>query len=222
MNILKAVLLSCLVLSTAQAQTSTPQSNVNGSRAVTKTQDTQKNTTSSQVVIIGHPTCIDDWGQRYYSNYCGWPDFGPDPSNGNPGEPPNVGGGGGSSGDFSINDGTTGKGLQYNRLEPGCLRESYAMEQLKSDLKSGYPIGDVVYTPDQIGDPLFQSPGWYKYKADNYGEYATRVSNTEFKTLYFRVHFHYMINVITKEVTQVKMKSSFESGCKGFSAPFAR
>ncbi len=94
------------------------------------------------------------------------------------------------------------------------------MDQLKSDLRAGYPIGDIVYTPAQIGDPLFSSPGWYKYKTDNYGEYATRISNTEFKMLYFRVHFHYMINVITKEVAQVKMKSSYESGCKGFDTPF--
>lgn len=158
---------------------------------------------SSQTVIITGqaPSCTGDCGGTLIG--------GIDSSSG--------GGGMGSSGTYTTmqnadgyNDGTKGKGNDFNR-QPGCLREGLFMSEALSYAKAGNPPGSIIMT--SFGDPRYQGSGWVKYEFGRfYSEWRTGMP----VALEFRTVIHFMYNINTGVVDQMKLKTAFQYGCQGF------
>lgn len=109
------------------------------------------------------------------------------------------------------NDGTTGTEPKFNRTAPGCQREGYFWLETKSYAEAGNPPGVVIMNTFQ--DPLYEGPGWVKIQNDRiYHEWQQGWTYIRV----YRTQIHYMYNVNTKQVAQMKFKNSFAYGCEGY------
>lgn len=164
----------------------------------------------STVEIVGEVDC-----DGVYSETCGW---GPGGSGGeNPPGGSDSGGGGdgaGSNGPYTYDDGTRGDKPIHNRLAGGCQREALFMEEVTMNATYGQPMGTVIIDRP-FKDPLYSGDGWVKMAADRY--YSTGTPQSGFTRFY--THVHFMYNKLTWQVSQLKLKTSFEYGCKGFPKP---
>ncbi|MFZ6712021.1 hypothetical protein [Undibacterium sp. TC9W] len=151
------------------------------------------------VTITDHVDCSD-----HYSALCGWPD-GPIYIPGDSG-----GGNGGGGGSGAAGDGSTGKSENNNR-PPQCLREQLYLQEIASKIaQTGVAEGTFLSIP--ISDPNFPDGQWFKYEATSIQSYWTQ---GDADTTRLKIVVHYMFNVATKEVFQMKIKTSYESGCVG-------
>jgi hypothetical protein len=123
-------------------------------------------------------------------------------------------GGGSNTGDgrnvYGGDDGTRGDGTNFNRFKWGCDRENMALFLLAKGI---YDSGNVVgiQLPIVVTDPNYTGGQWIKVEADTYSE--DHVKGQPPKTFFIRVH--YMYNVTTHQMHQIKFKTSYESGCIG-------
>jgi hypothetical protein len=122
-------------------------------------------------------------------------------------------------GGFGIEPGRGGGGGEYagwtDQKDPRCANEADVLKETMDSLDQGKPPGDIIMDPIKNGpflDPAFSSPGWLKYN----NNVILRVTDTPNRTVTrYSVHIHYMYNTITKTADQIRIKSTFDSGCKG-------
>lgn len=116
---------------------------------------------------------------------------------------------GGSGGSFWWDDGTSGWAdldPTSRRMDPGCIAEQLFMTGLAIDItNSGGPVG--TYIPLELGDPLYSDGTWRKYEVKNAIEHHTSDNypgrNYVIKK---RIKIHYMYNMVTRRVEQMKFK----------------
>jgi hypothetical protein len=141
---------------------------------------------------------------------CGWGDIGEGVGGGGGGRANGGGGGNNNNGGGAGGDGSTGKSETFNR-PPGCLRESLFAAQVVSTIAAtGSPVGDFLSIP--ITDPNFSDGQWFKYQTSQYNSNWSAQTNTTYRS---KMVIHYMFNVATKQVFQVKFKTSYQYGCVG-------
>lgn len=124
------------------------------------------------------------------------------------------GGGGGGGGDgTSGDDGTKGTAEVAGR-QAGCLGEQLFMEAVASQVTAGQaPIGSFVPVP--ITDPAY--PGrWLKYQTSTISNSYPSLQNYKIQQ---RIIVHYLYNIDTHAVAQMKLKNSYEYGCVGIKKP---
>lgn len=158
-------------------------------------------TAMDQVFVYPSITSLDCVG--IYSEGCGWAPF----------EGAGGGGGGGGGGYAPApgiyDDGTRGT-PSVNRYSPGCPREAQYMNEVQSFGHVGAPPGIVIV--EKPGDRFYNNGQWVKMQADRI--YHSTKTPSEIGTRW-RTTIHYMYNVETNQVEQLKLKTSFELGCIG-------
>jgi hypothetical protein len=177
--------------------------------------------TALEIVYVSAPSC-----SNVYSDFCGWGDFF-EPGGGGGYYPIDLsgGGGGGTTGGTSggttstdqypigngiYDDGTTGTSNNFNRFNPGCAREAQFMNQIFAAASMGTPEGRVII--QNPSDKLYNNGEWVKMQSDRiYRE----INSDSSIGLRWRTTAHFMYNTVTHEVDQLKLKTSFELGCKG-------
>jgi hypothetical protein len=101
--------------------------------------------------------------------------------------------------------------MNWNR-EPGCEREAKWVETLLDVIRvSDTPVGTQV--PRVITDPNFGDGQWIKMQAT--GESIEWHDHSKGEVRVYTYNVHYMFNVATRQVFQVKLKNSFDAGCVG-------
>jgi hypothetical protein len=130
----------------------------------------------------------------------------------------NQGGSGGSNSSAGYDDYSRGNQPVFNRA-PGCVREGMFYKETVDKLSqyaagNGTPPGVVIM--DSFNDPLFKNdPGWKKFHTETRGH---RINTATGRYTIWRPQIHYMLNIVTGQFTQVKMKNSYELGCVGMNA----
>lgn len=92
---------------------------------------------------------------------------------------------------------------------PACLREQMVLGELLSGFSIGSTPGTVVMGPDALKDPQYSSGDWVKLE---YGQ-IRRITSGGMVIEEWRVIIHYMLNLRTKEVDQIKFKNTPEQAC---------
>lgn len=157
------------------------------------------------VYVNGQVDCSD-----HYSERCGWGNLG---DNGGVDEGGGGGGGGtggGGGGSSNTDDGTTGTTMDFNRFNPGCLGEVLAIADLVAKVNvTGAPVG--IYVPLTLGDPAYDNGEWEKWETNVILD--TWIKPDTF-SMQKRIRIHYIFNKVTHATSQVKLKNSYQSGCK--------
>jgi hypothetical protein len=74
------------------------------------------------------------------------------------------------------------------------------------------PIGGEVDI-GVVGDPIYAGGDWVKYETEVIMRNSSNVPGSV--TIRKQIRIHYFFNHATKQVAQVKLKNSYESGCIG-------
>lgn len=110
-------------------------------------------------------------------------------------------------------NGSTGRSMDHNRFIPGCKQEALWLGMTLRDVTaSGNFVGTQV--PIVVTDPYYPDGQWIKIQA--LGVIQDRSSNDPNYMMERKINIHYMYNVATHQVHQIKFKNSWESGCVGF------
>ncbi|WP_178372475.1 hypothetical protein [Massilia sp. CF038] len=78
-------------------------------------------------------------------------------------------------------------------------------------IASGQPIGAWVDVGEMI-DPLYAGGNWEKFETETIQD-TWRQGDAQ--TMQKRIRVHYMFNHVMKQIAQVKLKNSYQSGCVG-------
>jgi hypothetical protein len=110
-------------------------------------------------------------------------------------------------------DGTRGNSDTFNR-QPGCLKEGLFMDEIAGSALNGDPQGTVIFDNPTV--PPYNAAGWKKYGVVRISHQWSQQTNMITR---WRWNVHYMYNIYTHEVSQLKMKNSYETGCIGQKKP---
>lgn len=114
---------------------------------------------------------------------------------------------------FGGDDGTRGKGVEFNRFKWGCDHEIRTLYHLAVDVyNSGTYVGKVLQLSQPLTDQNYNNGQWIKVESDN--ENFTIATAGSQRRMFVRIH--YMYNVTTGQMHQMKFKTSYESGCLGW------
>jgi hypothetical protein len=134
------------------------------------------------------------------------------------------GGGGGHSGSFWHDDGTRGWGdIEWPkpaRTQPGCVAEQLFMAAIAVDIANTHgPVGTFI--PLDLQDDRYKDGNWRKYEV--HSGITHQITNDNRRGHNFvtkkRIVVHYMYNIATQQVDQMKFKNSYEAGCLGVRMP---
>jgi hypothetical protein len=105
---------------------------------------------------------------------------------------------------------------QSPRLEPACHEERLAMDSVKAEILA-YQLGATSEVPgNEIMAVSYWGAHWRKHETSEiYRTAKYRWPLGQVYAIRKRVEIHFMVNVATKEVRQVKFKNTIEQGCEG-------
>jgi hypothetical protein len=108
--------------------------------------------------------------------------------------------------------------LSQERTTPECLNEQIAMnvargeiEKYQSELRQEPPGRPIMFGP--FGDSRFQDAGWEKWTLNEY-YHVSRPSDPDYVQR-SSVQIHFMVNMKTHAIAQVKFANTPQQGCVG-------
>ncbi len=107
------------------------------------------------------------------------------------------------------------------RTTAECIEEQGAMARAIAAI-SAYQLGAAPFPPGvelsglKLGDPDYQGPHWRKYSMEEIHKRSEKTPPLgQVLVRRKKVEIHFMVNLATKRVQQVKFKNTVETGCVG-------